>query len=292
MKVLITGANGQLGWELKRTAPKWSSIHALTRGELNILDASQIERCLREFRPDLIINAAAYTAVDRAEGEPDQAYAVNALGPRNLARAAAAADLRVVHISTDFVFSGSQPTPYLPSDTAEPLSTYGASKLEGEHAILSIAGGRSLVVRTSWLYSVHGRNFVKTVLGAAERRSTINIVADQIGTPTWARGLAEAIWEMAASPILSGVYHWTDAGIASWYDFAVAVLDYSSALGLMKQRVTIVPVRTNDYPLVAKRPAMSVLDKTVTWNVLKRIPLHWRQALKQMLNELAQTKRR
>ena len=288
MKVLITGAGGQLGCELRRSAPATSTVHAVTRDELDIADSTQIERCLRKFSPQIIINAAAYTAVDRAEKEPTKAYAANAVGPGNLAMAAAASGLRLVHLSTDFVFSGSKSTPYLPSDTAEPLSVYGESKLEGERRVLGVAADRALVVRTSWVYSANGRNFVKTVLDLFEQRSTLDVVADQIGTPTWTRGLAEAIWEMAPNADLCGVYHWTDAGVASWYDLAVAVLEYGSALGLVRRPVSIGPVRTCDYPLAARRPAMSLLDKTATWAILRCPPIHWRQALKQMLSELVQ----
>jgi len=288
VKVLITGAGGQLGCELRRWAPATLTFHAVTREELDIADSRQIEHCLCAVRPQIIINAAAYTAVDRAEEKPDEAYAANAVGPGNLARAAGAAGLRLVHLSTDFVFNGSKSSPYLPSDAAEPLSVYGASKLEGERQVLGLAAGQALVVRTSWVYSANGRNFVRTVLELCRQRSTLDVIADQIGTPTWARGLAEVLWEMALNRDLCGVYHWTDAGVASWYDLAVAVLEYGSALGLVRRPISIRPVRTCDYPLAARRPAMSVLDKTATWAILRRTPIHWRQALKQMLGELVQ----
>jgi dTDP-4-dehydrorhamnose reductase len=274
-----------LGWELRRSAPEGWSVYALTRDELDVTDRAQVERCLRELRPQIIINAAAYTAVDLAEREPERAFAVNAVGAENLALLAAAAGLRLVHLSTDFVFSGSKSTPYLPSDVAEPLSVYGASKLEGERQVLGLAADHALVVRTSWVYSASGRNFVKTVLELFEQRSTLDVIADQIGTPTWARGLAEALWEIAPNADLCGLYHWTDAGVATWYDLAVAVLEYGSALGLVRRPVSIRPVRSCDYPLGARRPAMSVLDKTATWAILRRTPIHWRQALKQMLSE-------
>jgi len=287
MRVLITGANGQLGRELLRSAPEAVRVHALSKQELDISEPRQIEALLRELRPQIIINAAAYTAVDQAEKQPEQAFAVNALGPENLARAAIATDLRLIHISSDFVFSGLKPSPYLPCDTAEPLSVYGASKLEGENAVLRIAADRALIVRTSWVYSAYGRNFVKTMLDRFENCPSVQVVADQIGSPTWARGLADALWEMTANTALRGVYHWTDAGVGSWYDLAVAVLDYASVLGLVKRPVTIRPVRTSDYSTVAKRPLMSVLDCTDTWKVLKRMPPHWRHAVKEMLSELA-----
>jgi dTDP-4-dehydrorhamnose reductase len=286
VRVLITGADGQLGRELKRSSPEWAVVRALTKEQLDIVDHAQIEFRLREFQPDIIINAAAYTAVDLAEREPERAYAVNALAPQNLARAAAAANLRLIHLSTDFIFSGSQPTPYLPSDSPGPLSVYGASKLEGERAVLKILDDRALIVRTSWVYSVYGRNFVKTIIDLSKNRSTLQVVTDQIGSPTWARGLAEVLWEMAGNADLRGVYHWTDAGVASWYDLAVAVVEYGSPLGLINRPVTIRPIASSDYPTAAKRPAMSLLDKTATWNALKCNSVHWRQALKEMLSQL------
>jgi dTDP-4-dehydrorhamnose reductase len=291
MKVLITGAGGQLGWELKRSAPAGSCVCALTKEKLDVTNRAQVESCVRELRPQIVINAAAYTAVDQAEAEPGQAYAVNAIGAENLARVAAAEGLRLVHLSTDFIFNGLKSTPYLPSDIAEPLSVYGASKLEGESRVLSIAANDRLVVRTSWVYSVHGRNFVKTILRLLEERPTLDVIADQIGTPTWARSLAEALWEMAPRAALCGVYHYTDAGVASWYDLALAVREYGIALGLVRRPASIKPVRTTDYPLSAKRPAMSMLDKTATWEVLERKPLHWRQALRLMLSELVWLRR-
>ena len=287
MKVLITGAGGQLGWELVHVAPPEVCIFSLTRDQLDVTDLAQVEQQLRDFCPEMVINAAAYMAVDAAEAEPERAYAVNAVGAENVAVVAAAAGISLIHISTDFVFSGSKASPYLPTDVAHPLSVYGASKLDGERRILSIPSNNALIVRTSWMYSIKGRNFVKTILRMLEERETLEVVGDQIGTPTWSRGLAEALWEMALLGCLQGVYHWSDAGVASWYDLAVSVAEYGYELGLLKRPASIFPVRTGDYPLPAKRPAMSVLDKTASWRALKRTPLHWRQALKMMLSELS-----
>jgi dTDP-4-dehydrorhamnose reductase len=285
MKVLITGADGQLAWELLRVAPPGMCVCALGRDKLDVTNRAQVEQQLRDQRPDVIINTAAYTAVDAAEAEPERAYAVNAIGVENIA-AMAAASTRIIHISTDFVFSGAKSTPYLPSDVAQPLCVYGASKLEGEKRMLSIRMNNALIVRTSWLYSAKGHNFVKTILRLLRERENLRVVEDQIGTPTWARGFAEALWEMVSLDSLRGVYHWSDAGVASWYDLGVAVAEYGREVGLLTCAASITPVRTADYPLPAKRPAMSVLDKTATWRALKRAPLHWRQALKMMLSEL------
>ncbi len=286
MTVVVTGAGGQLAWELVRVAPPGTCVYALAKDKLDVTNRAQVEQQLRDLRPEVVINAAAYTAVDAAEAEPEQAYAVNAVGAENVAVVAAAAGIRLIHISTDFVFSGSKTSPYLPTDAAQPLCVYGASKLEGERRIVAIRMNNALIVRTSWLYSTKGRNFVKTILRLLEERESLEVVDDQIGTPTWARGLAEALWEMAPLDYLGGVYHWSDAGVASWYDLAVAVAEYGSELGLLKRPASIVPIRSADYPLPARRPAMSVLDKTATWRALKRVPLHWRQALRMMLGEL------
>lgn len=287
MKVVITGAGGQLGRELAHTAPPGAQVYALLRDRLDVTDRAQVERMLCELRPDIVINAAAYTAVDAAQTEPERAYAVNADGAYNLASVAAAAGIRLIHISTDFVFSGSQARPYLPTDIPRPLSIYGASKLEGERRILHTANINVLVVRTSWVYSTNGRNFVKTILRLLEEREAVEVVDDQIGTPTWARGLAETLWEMAQLAELRGIYHWSDAGVASWYDVAVAVAEYSYNLGLLTRPASIIPVRSSDYRLPATRPSMAVLDKTATWRALKRTSLHWREALNMMLRELS-----
>jgi dTDP-4-dehydrorhamnose reductase len=290
MKALITGSGGQLGWELKRSVPTGVCVYALTKEECDITNRARVESCVRKIRPQIIINTAAYTAVDRAEAEGVSAYAVNAVGAENVARVAAAEECRLVQLSTDFVFDGRQSTPYLPWDPAQPLSVYGASKLEGERRVLSIMND-GLVVRTSWVYSTHGRNFVKTILGLLEKQPTLGVIADQIGTPTWSRGLAQAVWEMALSASLHGIYHWTDAGVASWYDFAVAISEYARKLGLVRCAASIRPVQTVDYPLPARRPAMSVLDKTATWKALNWTPIHWSQALQSMLYELVLLRR-
>ena len=285
MKVLITGTNGQLGWELQRTVPKGWQVTAFGHAELDITDASAVELTISDLNPDLVINTAAYTAVDKAEEETGQAYAVNAQGAATIAQAAAESNARLIHISTDFVFDGSKSTPYLPSDSTNPLGVYGASKLEGEKQVTDILP-EALIIRTGWLYSAHGQNFVKTMLNLMNNREKLTVVADQIGTPTWAKGLAKAIYDIAEKKEMKGIYHWTDAGLASWYDFAIAIQEEAIETGIIKNAIPVLPIRTEDYPTPAKRPSFSVLDKTATWEALGYTAYHWRFNLRKMLQEL------
>lgn len=285
MKVLITGARGQAGHELCRSAPSHVELLCLDRNRLDIADEAAVERTVRTERPALIINAAAYTAVDKAETEREQAFAVNATGTANLATAAAASGARLIHISTDFVFDGAKSSPYRPEDQANPLNVYGAGKLAGELTALERCPG-VLIVRTGWLYSAHGNNFVKTMLRLMGEREQLTVVADQIGTPTWVGSLAEAIWTAAAKPELRGIYHWSDAGVASWYDFALAIMEEALELGLLARAIPIIPIATADYPTPARRPAYSVLDKSAAWRDFAISGQHWRVCLRRMLKEL------
>jgi dTDP-4-dehydrorhamnose reductase len=296
IRILLTGANGQLGWELQRTQPEHMELYAHDRATLDITQAQCVHHAVQTLKPHWIINAAAYTAVDKAESEPKLAYAVNRDGARHLAEAARTVGARMVQISTDFVFDGQQSHPYLPSlpggegpgesGAIPTVCTYGASKQAGELAVLEVLGKDALILRTAWVYSSHGHNFVKTMLRLMRERDSLGVVADQIGTPTWAKGLALALWR-AIEKDITGIHHWTDAGVASWYDFACAIQDEAVALGLLDRPIPIRPIRTVDYPTPAQRPAFSVLDKTATWQALGiTIPEHWRQALRHMLREL------
>lgn len=280
MKVLITGASGQLGFELQRTAPAGISTVSLGSRECDIGDAAAVAAVLRRESPDIIINAAAYTAVDRAEADQAAAERVNAQGPANLA----AHGIRMLHVSTDFVFDGLQGRPWRTSDVPAPLSVYGRTKLAGEAPVLAL-GAHGLVLRTSWVYSVHGNNFVKTMLKLMASKPELRVVADQIGAPTWARGLAEALWRCTQLPI-SGVHHWRDAGAASWYDFAVAIGEEGLSAGLLPAAIPVLPIATKDYPTPARRPGFSLLDCSETWKALGCEPPHWRKHLRQMLREL------
>jgi dTDP-4-dehydrorhamnose reductase len=281
MKVLITGARGQLGMALQRTVPAGVEVSALDRGALDIGDSEAAGAAIARERPDLIINAAAYTAVDRAEADAEQAWCINADGAANLAKAASAASARFVHISTDFVFDGTSGTPYRPDDETSPLGIYGASKRGGEEAVQA-ACPPALILRTAWVYGDTGNNFVRTMLRLMAEREEVRVVADQIGTPTYASGLADAIWRLDAVGA-QGIHHWTDSGAASWYDFAVAIQEEALALGLLSRAVPVVPIATADFPTPARRPSYSVLDKRSTFALLGAPAPHWRVNLRKML---------
>jgi dTDP-4-dehydrorhamnose reductase len=285
----LAGASGQLGHELQATAPAGARIDAPSRRELSITDRLGVAQAMELARPALVINVAAYTGVDDAETEQEAAFAVNADGARALAEAAATVGARMIQVSTDFVFDGRQSSPYLPEDSPQPLGAYGESKLEGETAVLEALPSASLIVRTSWLYSCHGRNFVKTILRLLAEREEISVVMDQVGSPTWARGVAEAIWKWSALPKASGLRHFSDAGVASWYDFAQAIREVASDLGILGARgagTAIQPIRSAQFPTPAQRPASSILDSTASWEELGITPLHWRESLLGMLSEL------
>lgn len=285
MKVLITGAAGQLGRALLKIAPGTVEIRAAGR-ELDICAPAALQNTVQAFGPALIVNAAAYTAVDRAESERDRAFAVNATGVENLARAARAGGARLIHISTDFVFDGSKSSPYLPQDEMRPLNVYGASKAEGEKRLRSVLGDDAVIVRTGWLYAAAGQNFVNTMLRLMREKDSLGVIADQVGTPTWAASLAEVIWKIAQNPKITGTHHWSDAGVASWYDFAVAIQEEALAAGLLPRAIPIRPIAASEYPLPAKRPAYSVLDKRSMTAATGVVPVHWRVNLRKMLREM------
>lgn len=287
MKVLITGAAGQLGRALSRSASAAVEVVGCSRADLDITDVEEVESKFAELGPDLVINAAAYTAVDRAESEREAAFAVNARGAGNVARAATGVGCRIIHISTDFVFDGQQGSPYEPLDEANPQSVYGASKLAGEREVLNIAGVDALVLRTAWIYSSQAPNFVLTMLRLMREGKEISVVGDQVGTPTWARNLAATVWFLADHPDLHGIFHWTDAGVASWYDFAVAVQEEAIACGLLTSTVSIRATTTARRPAPAPRPSFSVLDRQRILDAVQGLPeQHWRSALRAMLDEI------
>ncbi|WP_123105876.1 dTDP-4-dehydrorhamnose reductase [Acidithiobacillus sulfuriphilus] len=285
MRVLIFGAAGQAGWELQRSAPAEMSIRALARQDADIARLDAVRAAVQHWQPQWIINAAAYTAVDRAESEAASAYAINRDGAAHIAQAALEAHCQVLHISTDFVFDGQSPSPYAPDASVHPLGVYGASKAAGEEAVRQVLGDGALIFRTAWVYSSHGHNFVRTMLKLMAEREELRIVADQIGSPTWAAGLAQAIWRAIGTKDFRGTQHWTDAGIASWYDFAVAIQEEAVACGLLARAIPILPIRSMDYPTPARRPACAVLDKSGSYARLGTAP-HWRVALRVMLQKL------
>lgn len=288
MKVLVTGS-GQLAWELQRTAPEHIEFFGLGRAELDITDAAQIKEQLHHLQPDAVINAAAYTAVDKAESDQAAAHSVNCDGPKALAETCQEIGAYFLHISTDFVFDGSSSRPYCADAEKSPLGVYGQTKSDGEDAIAQMMDRNWAVIRTAWVYSSHGNNFVKTMLRLMADKPQLGIVGDQVGTPTWAKGLALACWAAIENKI-EGLYHWTDAGVASWYDFAVAIQRLGLEKGLLASEIPIGSIATEDYPRPASRPAYSVLDKSKILSALSLTAVHWQQQLSEMMAELAADK--
>ena len=292
MKVIITGAAGQLGQALCRQAPAPLEMISTSRNggdgtvPLNLADAAACRALVQEHRPDWLINAGAYTAVDKAESEPELAQAVNAGAPAAFAEALQATGGRLLQVSTDFVFNGAQGSPYRPDQPVDPLGVYGASKAGGETAVAAaLAPERLCILRTSWVYGPVGQNFLLTMLRLMREREQLGLVADQVGCPTATAGLAQACWAVLEQGV-SGVHHWSDAGAASWYDFAVAIAELGQAAGLLENPARINPITTADYPTPAQRPSYSLLDCTATRHALQRPPLHWREALRQVIGDV------
>lgn len=285
MKVLVTGAGGQVGRMLLETRPANIEAIACTHADLDIGVAEGVRDCVGRHRPGVIINAAAYTAVDRAESEPDTAQRINGEGPGLLAAAAGEYGARLIHVSTDFVFDGAASVPYRPDSATNPLSVYGRTKRDGERAVLEALRECSVVVRTAWVYSAVGANFLRTMLRVMRTNGSARVVADQVGTPTSARSLAQVLWQIAGNAGIRGIQHWTDAGVASWYDFAVAIAEEGTALGLVPPGVTVAPIATADYPTPARRPSYSVLDKS-SLAPYGLFPVHWRKRLRSVLEEI------
>jgi dTDP-4-dehydrorhamnose reductase len=292
MKVIITGAAGQLGQALCLQAPDPLELITTSRSggdgtiPLDLADAAACRALVQEHRPDWLINAGAYTAVDKAESEPDLAQAVNAGAPAAFAEALQATGGRLLQVSTDFVFNGAQGSPYRPDQPVDPLGVYGASKASGEAAAAgALAADRLCILRTSWVYGPVGKNFLLTMLRLMREREQLGVVADQVGCPTATAGLAQACWAVLDQGV-SGVHHWSDAGAASWYDFAVAIAELGQAAGLLENPARINPITTDDYPTPAQRPSYSLLDCTGTRQALQRPPLHWREALRQVMADV------
>jgi dTDP-4-dehydrorhamnose reductase len=286
MKVLVLGGGGQVARAVAAAAPAHHDVVVRGRAELDIADAESVTRALAQSRADWIVNAAAYTSVDLAEDQTAQAVGVNDTAVGVLREAAERAGSRLLHLSTDFVFDGNSNRAYLPSDAPNPSSVYGASKLGGERRAIA-GGGAGIVLRTAWVYAAAGRNFVVTMLRLMRDKDQVGVVCDQIGSPTWASGLAAAIWGLIDAAPAGGVYHWTDLGVASWYDFAVAIQEEALARGLLTRAVPITPIQSTDYPARARRPAFSVLDTRSTRALLAAVPArHWRHNLRMMLDEL------
>ena len=290
MKVLLTGATGQLGQALIATKHPGVELIATSRSGgagLLALDLANPEACraaVQEHCPDWVLNAGAYTAVDRAESEPALAQAVNADAPAAFADALAETGGRLLQVSTDFVFNGAQGSPYRPEQAVDPLGVYGASKAAGEAAALQLPGAR--VLRTGWVHGPVGHNFCLTMLRLHRERQQLGVVADQVGCPTSTATLAAACWR-AIGVEGPRILHWSDAGVASWYDFAVAIGELGVAAGLLERAARVLPISTADYPTPARRPSYSLLDCTTSRAALGMEPLHWRAALAQVLGCIA-----
>ncbi|MDY0206351.1 MAG: dTDP-4-dehydrorhamnose reductase [Pseudomonas sp.] len=290
MRVLITGALGQVGKELMLCAPKDWQVHGLGSHELDISDLQQVITATQSLQPELIINAAAYTAVDKAESDSQRADAVNHLGAENLAKAAQQLNCPLLHISTDYVFSGNHTQPYTEQDTPAPNSVYGTTKWRGEQAIHALCK-QHIILRTSWVFGLHGNNFVKTMLRLGQERDALSIVADQVGGPTSARSIAQALWQIAeqyknTGNSVWGTYHFSGAPTCSWYDFASEIFKQASALQLIEKAPTLSPIKTIDYPTPAQRPAYSVLDNSKINQQLNIAQSDWITELSLMLHAL------
>jgi dTDP-4-dehydrorhamnose reductase len=281
MKVLLLGSTGQLARAMQATRPEHMALTVAGRSQLDLANPAAVESFVANGAADLIVNAAAYTAVDKAESEEELAFQINARSVGAMAAAAARTGARFIHVSTDYVFDGRKAGLYEPDDATSPLGAYGRTKLAGEKLAQSGCPD-TLIVRTAWLYSEHGNNFVKTMLRLMSSHPQVRVVADQVGTPTYAWSLAQALWHLAETDS-RGVLHFTDSGVASWYDFACAIQEIALQRGLLKVRVPVLPISTADFPTPAKRPGLSILDKSKTWNILGGPADHWRSSLALML---------
>jgi dTDP-4-dehydrorhamnose reductase len=289
MKILVIGKSGQLAWELNQLSSTDHEVVCLGRNDVDIASSSSLTAILITYKAEAVINASAYTAVDQAESDTENAYALNALSVGNIAQACKSLSIPLIHISTDFVFHGDKGSPYLSSDDTNPLGVYGASKAEGEKLITEIYPENSAIIRTSWVYSTHGNNFVKTMLKLMSSKPELGVISDQIGSPTYAKGLAEACILSLTNTVnkLKGIHHYTDTGVASWFDFAVAIQNIGLEFGLLDKKIPIKPITSAQYPTPAQRPHYSVLSKTSLVGELPEVTLlHWQEQLRNMMAEL------
>ncbi|PWW38177.1 dTDP-4-dehydrorhamnose reductase [Chromohalobacter israelensis] len=291
MRILITGARGQVGHELIKLAPDEFTVVGLGSDELDVTSAERVREVVFNHSPDLIINAAAYTAVDKAESEPGLAYAVNRGGVANLGSVAEHMGIPLFHISTDYVFSGEGTKPYSEKDATCPTGVYGSSKLAGERALMETSA-RYMILRTSWVFGSHGNNFVKTMLRLGQERKELLIVDDQIGSPTSASGIARALWYLATEYKKTGSLHWGLYHIGgtpacSWCDFAKEIFQQAQEIGLLERKPAIKAITTKEFPTPAKRPLWSVLDSRLLYEKQGVCYVDWRADLRCMLLELS-----
>lgn len=285
--VLLLGATGQLGSLVQALSPADVNLVALSHQDLDISSPPALEEMINSVRPDTVINCAAYTAVDKAEDDREAAFRVNAGAVEALARTLPDST-RLIHLSTDFVFQALANRPYKPDDTPAPVSVYAKSKLAGEKAVQAWHADNSVILRTSWLYSATGRNFMTTMLRLMGEGKSLKVVADQYGSPTAAGTLAEVVWRFAQATDTRGIYHWSDHGVVSWYDFAVEIYRMGRELGVLDRAVSISPVSTAEYPTSATRPHYSALDSSATETALGIRTLPWTSQLGKVLASLKQ----
>ena len=289
-KILLIGSTGQVGQELQHTLRPLGELTTLNRQQLDLTRSNEIEETIVALAPNVIVNASAYTAVDRAESEAETAMAVNAVAPKAMAQAAKEIDSNLLHISTDYVFDGKNYRPYTETDETNPLGVYGKSKLLGEQGILQNCD-RYIILRTAWVYGSRGHgNFVKTMLRLGAEREELKVVADQIGSPTWSLDIAEAIATLLAPErkVSSGIYNFTNSGVASWYDLAIAIFAEAASLGFPLKIKNVLPITTEEYPTPAARPHYSVLAKDKYIKASQNYPPYWRNSLRLMLREWQQ----
>lgn len=296
MRILLLGGNGQVGRELRRSLPVLGNVIVATRDGAGADVSADFDRpeslgdLIASIAPEAVVNAAAHTAVDKAQTDIDAAFRINAEAPAAIAKACRAIDALLVHYSTDYVFDGQATTPYREDDATAPLGIYGASKLAGERAIRD-SGARHAILRTAWVYAAHGRNFLLTMLRLASERDELRVVADQFGTPTPAAWIADATTELVRHGIATaGTWHLTARGETNWHEFAAAIMDQAHTLELLQHMPRVLPITTAEYPTPARRPTYSVLDTTRLQRDFGIVPPDWRDGLADTLRELAATR--
>jgi len=287
-KVLVTGAKGQVGSELVKLAPAGFTVIGLGSAQLDITDQNQVNAVVALHQPDLIINAAAYTSVDKAESDAGTAYAVNELAVAWLAQAAAQANIPLFHISTDYVFDGESTTPYKETDPVNPQSVYGASKLAGEQ-VLATTLNKHIILRTSWVFGVQGNNFVKTMLRLAKERDELSVVADQHGCPTSAISIAQVLWQLAENykqdkSLPWGIYHFSNAPACTWHEFAMEIFQQAKEKGLIDKLPKVNAITTAEYPTPAKRPSWSVFSNSKIESLIEKLAPKWQRELTKFLD--------
>ncbi|MGK7888830.1 MAG: dTDP-4-dehydrorhamnose reductase [Leptolyngbyaceae cyanobacterium] len=289
-KILLVGANGQLGQDLRHTLAPGNTVTAVSRAELDLTDPEAIRQLMQASAPEVVVNAAAYTAVDKAETDESTAKAVNAIAPTIMAEESHKLGATLIHVSTDYVFNGQKNTPYLETDTPSPLGVYGHTKLMGEEGIRQSCD-RAIIIRTAWVYGSQGKgNFVKTMLRLGAEREELRVVVDQVGSPTWTQDLAGAIATLIANmetaDDIGGLYHYVNSGVTSWYDFAIAIFEEAETIGFPLAIQRVMPITTAEYPTPAQRPAYSSLSNRRIAKAIGAQPPYWRKSLRKMLAEL------